>query len=59
VTSTVFGDMVLFESLDQQQIGSVVGQIRSLRFEVREMLFARRSEDAAFYVVASGVPEVS
>jgi small-conductance mechanosensitive channel/CRP-like cAMP-binding protein len=52
-------DMVLFESLDREQIGRLAGQLRPQPMEVGEILFAEGSEDANMYVIASGVLEVS
>jgi small-conductance mechanosensitive channel/CRP-like cAMP-binding protein len=55
----LLGDMVLFESLDQEQIDGLAGQLKLKRIEPGEILFAQGVEDGAMYVVASGVLEVS
>jgi small-conductance mechanosensitive channel/CRP-like cAMP-binding protein len=52
-------DMNLFESLDREQVGSLASQLQAKRLEPGETLFAQGSEDAALYVVASGVLEIS
>jgi small-conductance mechanosensitive channel/CRP-like cAMP-binding protein len=55
----LIGDMILFESLDREQVGSLESQLRVKRMEPGEILFAQGAEDAALYVIASGVLEVS
>src|SRR5271170_6789330 len=55
----LLGDMVLFESLDREQVGSLAGRLQLRRMEPGEALFAQGAEDAALYVVASGIVEVS
>jgi CRP-like cAMP-binding protein len=51
--------MIIFESLDREQVGSLESQLRVKRMEPGEILFAQGAEDAALYVIASGVLEVS
>ena len=55
----LLGDMILFESLDREQIGSLASQLQAKRMEPGEILFAQGAEDTALYVVASGVLEIS
>ena len=55
----LLGDMILFESLDPVQIGQLADQLQLQRKEPGETLFAQGAEDAALYVVASGVLEFS
>jgi small-conductance mechanosensitive channel/CRP-like cAMP-binding protein len=55
----LLGDMILFESLDREQVDSLAGQLQAKRMERGEILFAQGSQDTALYVVASGVLEVS
>ena len=55
----LLGDMVLFEGLDQAQIGQLADQLQLQRKEPGDIVFAQGTEDAALYVVASGVLELS
>jgi small-conductance mechanosensitive channel/CRP-like cAMP-binding protein len=55
----LLGDMILFESLNREQVGSLASQLQAKRMEPGEILFAQGVEDAALYVIASGVLEVS
>jgi CRP-like cAMP-binding protein len=55
----LLGDIVLFESLDQEQIGRLANQLQIQRMDPGDTLFAQGAEDAALYVIASGVLEVS
>jgi CRP-like cAMP-binding protein len=55
----LLGDMVLFESLDQEQIDGLANQLQFRRIEPGEVLFAQGAEDRVMYVVASGVLQVS
>ena len=55
----LLGDMVLFESLDQEQVGALAGQLQMQRMEPGDILFAQGAEDAALYVVGCGILEVS
>ena len=58
-TQRLLGDMVLFESLDREQIVNLAGQLQLRRMEPGEVLFAQTTEDASLYVVASGIIEIS
>ena len=51
--------MILFESLDQEQVGSLASQLQAKRMAPGEILFAQGADDTALYVIASGVLEVS
>jgi small-conductance mechanosensitive channel len=55
----LLGDMILFESLDQEQVGSLASQLQAKRMAPGEILFAQGADDTALYVIASGVLEVS
>ena len=55
----LLGDMILFESLDREQLDSLARQLQAKRMEPGEILFAQGGEDAALYVIASGVVEIS
>jgi CRP-like cAMP-binding protein len=55
----LLGDMVLFESLDREQVAGLADQLQLQRMEPGEALFAQGAKDAALYVIASGVLEVS
>jgi small-conductance mechanosensitive channel len=55
----LISDMVLLESLNQDQIDSLAGQLQLQQLEAGEKLFAQGSDDAAMYIVASGVVEIS
>jgi small-conductance mechanosensitive channel/CRP-like cAMP-binding protein len=55
----LLGDMILFESLNREQVGSLASQLQAKRMEPGEILFAQGVEDTALYVIASGVLEVS
>jgi small-conductance mechanosensitive channel/CRP-like cAMP-binding protein len=55
----LLGDMILVESLDREQLDSLAGQLQAKRMEPGEILFAQGGEDAALYVIASGVVEIS
>jgi small-conductance mechanosensitive channel len=52
-------DMALFESLDREQVASLASQLQAKRMEPGEPLFAQGVEDAALYVVAGGILEIS
>jgi small-conductance mechanosensitive channel/CRP-like cAMP-binding protein len=55
----LIGDMIPFESLDREQIGSLARQLQAKRMEPGEILFAQGAEDNGLYVIASGVLAVS
>ena len=59
MAQNLLSEMVLFESLDREQVGSLAGKLRPRQMEAGETLFAQGAEDAALYVVASGVLEIS
>jgi small-conductance mechanosensitive channel len=51
----LLSDMILFESLDREQVGGLVDRLQLRRLEPGEVLFAQGVEDLALYVVVSGV----
>jgi len=59
IARRLLGDMVLFESLNQEQVDSLANQLQLRRMEPGEILFAQGAGDAVLYVIASGVLEVS
>ena len=52
-------DMLLFESLDQEQIGHLADQMELRRMEPGEVLFAQGGLDTELCVIASGILEIS
>ena len=50
-------DLVLFESLDREQLGRLAEHLESMRLERGELLFTEGAEDTSLYVIASGVLE--
>ena len=59
IAHRLLGDIVLFESLNGEQIDGLANQLQLQRMEPGEALFAQGAADAALYVIASGVLEVS
>jgi small-conductance mechanosensitive channel len=55
----LLGDIVLFESLDQEKIDSLAKQVQYRAMEPDEILFAQGAEDTALHIVASGVVQIS
>ena len=55
----LLSDLVLFESLQPQQIRKLAGQAQSRQLEPGERLFAEGADDTSLYVVASGVLELT
>ena len=51
--------MILFESLDREEVGGLAGQLQAKQMEPGEILFAQGDRDTGLYVIASGVLEVS
>jgi small-conductance mechanosensitive channel/CRP-like cAMP-binding protein len=58
-TQRLLGDVILFESLDQAQVGSLASQLQIKRMEPGEILFTQGDGDNALYVIGSGVLEIS
>jgi small-conductance mechanosensitive channel/CRP-like cAMP-binding protein len=55
----LLSDMVLFESLDREQVAGLAAQLQLRQLEPGETLFVQGVVDTTLYVVASGVVEVS
>jgi small-conductance mechanosensitive channel/CRP-like cAMP-binding protein len=55
----LLGDIVLFESLDRNQIASLAGQVQLQNMGPGDVLFAQESVDATLYVISSGVVEIT
>jgi small-conductance mechanosensitive channel len=55
----LLGDMVLFESLVQEQVVSLANQLRAVRLEPGEALFTQGDQGVALYVISSGILEIS
>jgi small-conductance mechanosensitive channel len=52
-------DVILFESLSDEQITTLAKELQSQRLEPSEVLFAQGEADKALYLVASGVIELT
>jgi small-conductance mechanosensitive channel len=50
-------DVVLFESLNDEQVNGLAGQLISRRFEPGETVFVQNDVDTSLYLVASGIVE--
>jgi small-conductance mechanosensitive channel len=55
----LLSDMVLFESLVQEQVTSLANQLRAVRLEPGETLFTQGDQGVALYVISSGILEIS
>lgn len=58
LTQRLLADMVLFESLDREQIINLADKLQLQQIEAGEVLFAQGAEGATLYIVALGVLEV-
>ncbi|QCP48869.1 mechanosensitive ion channel [Trinickia violacea] len=58
-TRSLLRDVILFECLDEQQLDSLAALLELLRLEPGEALFSEGAIDAALYVVAWGILELT
>jgi small-conductance mechanosensitive channel len=57
ISRRLLRDVVLFESLNDEQITTLAGELQPQRLEPNEILFAEGDADKSLYLVASGVIE--